>query len=83
MTEREALRWMLDIMDQFGGTIHPYLAFTDETRQVRAYHCHGCAGTFLSRWPSWETPTLETFPHAIDCSYVAAVRASSDPQEPT
>jgi|GEM_PF-4525498 len=65
------LRW---VAETFKEEIAPFQAITDLHLQIATYHCWGCDGEFESRWPRWEEPTLETFPHKPDCRYTALVR---------
>ena len=71
MTLLEALQWAVAVADE---ALRPYQTVTDMEKQETAYACHGCGGTFLSRWPEWAEPTDVSFPHATDCRYLAARR---------
>lgn len=53
-------------MEHSRETLEPYEAF-GEGPEKSYYHCRGCNGEFLSRWPEWKEPTVETFPHDADC----------------
>ena len=78
MTHAEALRWVFDIIEYFErrDAIHPHPTWTEHGHPQReGWGCYGCDGEFVSVWPQWEKPTLETFPHKPDCRYVAVMRA--------
>lgn len=77
MTTEEALLWVWDKAETLSGHLHPWQAWTDYGAQASAYHCWGCKGEFLSRWPRWDEPTDKTFPHSKDCRYIAAKKVHS------
>lgn len=70
----ELLKWVVRTR---GEEFAPFEAIFDEAMQIQVWHCWGCDGEFISRWPRWEKPTLRTFKHKHGCRYVAVIKATS------
>ena len=72
---REALLWAHGIAHD--EHLRPWSAWSelDSHPQRRGFHCWGCEGEFISIWPRWEEPTVETFPHRPECKYLAYLQA--------
>lgn len=80
----EALRWMFQVIDDYGSTPVPTQGSTDLAAQETEWFCFGCSERFYSAWPEWIEPTDATFPHAKDCHYIAARKLlAAVPPEPT
>jgi hypothetical protein len=78
MKAKEALKWVFEIADE--EFLQPWKAWSDYNQQITAYHCWGCGGAFISKWPEWEKPTDNTFPHSDGCMYMAAKRLNERPE---
>ena len=68
MEKEEAINWLYS-----HSKAEPFEAVF-EGSQTCYWHCYGCDGEFISRWPQWEKPTLDNFQHKKDCKYVSMLK---------
>lgn len=68
MTKKEAIEWLY-----LHSKSEPYEAMF-EGSDTSYWHCCGCEGEFVSRWPNWEKPTLNNFPHKNNCKYLLVLK---------
>ena len=71
MEKKEAIKWLYKHAD-----IEPYEGM-HEGSQTSYWFCKGCSGEFISRWPKWEKPTVENFPHKSKCTLVEVLKVLS------
>ena len=72
---KETLYSLLDwLVRNFHEEIKPFEAIHDNYNQTCIWHCFGCCGEFLSKFPHWERPTLKTFLHTPNCRYVQLMK---------
>lgn len=70
-SDLDALKWVVHTL---GCELEPFEGMFDESAQITLWHCYGCDGEFISKWPRWEKPTIKTFGHNPDCKYVQVIK---------